>query len=119
SRATAGARSRSRYSDRSVRRCRSSLGTSGHSRLAGAAAALALCREPLEVAAPLRLPVAAELVEYRPRVQAGIVAVVEHEPHRIVADRLDPLDPNRLLARDQQPFSRGVTFDFSRRGVDP
>ena len=54
------------------------------------------CRE---IGGPALLLFAAQLVQILPGVDAGIVAVVEQQPHGIIADRLDPDNRDMPLPR--------------------
>ncbi len=55
----------------------------------------------LQIARPIRLKVASQLVQHAPGIKTGIVAVVEEQAQGIVADRLDAADPDVLLARSR------------------
>jgi hypothetical protein len=73
--------------------------------------------QALEITLPFSVPLAAQLVKYRPRVEARIVAVVEDEPHGVVTDGLDAHDADALLARDELAFAGAVAFDLRGRRV--
>ena len=74
--------------------------------------------QPLQVTLPVGPVLAAKAVEYRPRVQASIVAIVEHQPDRVTPDRLDPVDIHPLLAGHQHPLARAVPLDLRRGRVN-
>ena len=44
------------------------------------------------------VPVLAKLAQIAPDEQSGVVAVVEHDAHGVIADRLEPQDGHVLLA---------------------
>ena len=62
---------------------------------------------------------AAELGQIRPREQAGIVAVVEHDAHRVVADRPQLLDLDVALLRHRHALARTVPLHLRRRARHP
>src|SRR5690606_7564844 len=59
-----------------------------------------------EILRPQRLAVAADLVEVLPRVDAGVVQVVERDADRVVADRLE-LENAYVLAAGHDLLLRG------------
>src|SRR5689334_21080936 len=61
----------------------------------------------------------AEAVEIAPGVDAGVVHVVELDPDRVIADRLDRHDADMAAAGDQLLLARPVALHFSRRTLDP
>ena len=73
--------------------------------------------QPRQVLPPLLLAVAAELVQVRPRVQPGVVAIVEYEAHRVVADRLDAADADLCLPSTSVPSPAPWPLHFGRRRV--
>src|SRR5262245_6742023 len=73
--------------------------------------------QTLQVALPLPLVLGTELVEHGPGVEPGVVAVVEHEPHRVAADGLDLRYAHVLLVRHENALARRVAFDLGRRGM--
>src|ERR1700733_3365581 len=80
------------------------------SKTPGRIARQALDREVVEVVAPHALLLAPEPKEVFPTVDTGRMHVVEHQPHRIVADRLD--FHNRYIAFTGHGFAllRGMTL---------
>src|SRR5690606_25598254 len=68
--------------------------------------------EALEIAAPFRFAVAAQLVQIRPAVQPGAVAVVEQQSHCVRAYRFDARDAHLVLADLQRFLARTMTADF-------
>src|SRR5437588_138497 len=83
------------------------------------AARVASARPALEVARPLRLAFVAELVQVLPRVEPGVVSVVEDELHGVLPHRLDGPDPDVLFAEHQHLLPGAVPFHLRRRGVHP
>jgi hypothetical protein len=75
--------------------------------------------EPLEVARPFLLEAGAELAQVLPRVEPGVVAVVEHEAHRVLADGLDPHHRDVLLGDLQHVLAGAVALHLGGRGVGP
>jgi hypothetical protein len=61
---------------------------------------------------------AAQLVQVAPRVQAGVVPVIEYEPHGIVADRFDFRDLDIVFANLQRLLPGPMTANLGRRRVD-
>jgi hypothetical protein len=51
----------------------------------------------------------------RPAVNAGRVQVIEHQPHRVVPDRLHFQDGDVLFAGDSLAFRGGVTLNLGAR----
>src|SRR5690606_25596597 len=75
-------------------------------------------RQLVEVALPVLLLMGAEFVEIIPRIEAGGVAVVEHQLDGVVADRADVDDVDVLLAGLQHPLPGTVTTHLGRRRID-
>src|SRR5258705_6305860 len=75
-----------------------------------ASALESLAGELVEIVLPVGGAVTAELVQVVPAEDAGRVQIVEHEPHCIIADRLDLEDRDVLLAADGLAFLRRVTL---------
>src|ERR1700733_14104669 len=61
-----------------------------------------------KVFGPLSRVLGTELVQVLPRIKPGTVAVIEHQPHGVVADRLHRLYADVLLADDQRPPPPGT-----------
>src|SRR5690606_20284985 len=80
-------------------------------------AALARLFDSLEIPGPVPLAVSAQLVEYRPGVKAGSVPVVEDDPDRVAADRLDPGNADVLLPDDEEALSGRMPLHLGRRRV--
>src|SRR5262245_12473490 len=57
----------------------------------------------------------AEFAQISPDIEPGIMAVVEHDTHRVVSDRLDPGDADRFLARDRDPLLGAVALHLGAR----
>src|SRR5690606_8253456 len=81
--------------------------------------ALARLFESLEIPGPVPLAVPAQLVQYRPGVEARSVPIVEDDPDRVAADRLDPGDADVLLAHDEDALAGRMPLHLGRRRVDP
>jgi hypothetical protein len=76
---------------------------------------VARLREPLEITRPFPVAVAQELVEQGPRVEPGVMPVVEYEPHGVAADGLDSRDSDFLLAGHEHALAGRVALDLGRR----
>lgn len=59
-----------------------------------------------------------EIMEILPRVDAGIMHVVEANSHGIVADGVNLHDRDRLLASDSLALVRAVSLDFRAGAAD-
>src|SRR5579871_5244735 len=70
------------------------------------------------ISRPFRLAIAAQLVQIGPTVQTGIVPVVENDPCRIVADRLDRHDPDMPFARYDLLLGGGMALHFGAWRLD-
>src|SRR5215218_8333554 len=84
---------------------------------------LRIAREPLsgepgEIAAPARVALFAQLAQIRPSIKAGRVAVIEDDPHRVIAYGLEPADADVSLARDRYLLAWTVTLDLGARALD-
>src|SRR5262245_39034236 len=66
------------------------------------------------VVRPLRLVLAPELVEVGPRVEAGVVAVVEDEAHGVLADRFDGLNADMLFPEHEHFLPGAMPLHFRR-----
>src|SRR5262245_7990 len=75
----------------------------------------ALTREFVEIVLPDARVIAAEFVKIIPAVDAGGVQVVEHETHRIVADRMDFQDRHVALAGHRLSLVRGMALHLGAR----
>src|SRR3954467_11344472 len=64
----------------------------------------------LEVCGPSLVAVAAEFVEIIPAEKAGVVAIVEQDAHRVVADRLKPGDFDVPLAAHDLLLARRMSL---------
>src|SRR5579871_3269165 len=73
----------------------------------------------LQVAGPVRRLLAPELVQVLPGVQAGVVAVVEDQLDRVLADRVHRADVHVLLAQHERLLPRTVALHLGRGGVHP
>src|SRR5208282_6932779 len=67
---------------------------------------------------PFLCPLARELAQIVPAVEAGVVAVVEHEFDCVVADRLDVDDNDVLLAGDDPLLARRMALDLGAWAFD-
>src|ERR1700724_2479047 len=68
---------------------------------------------------PFLVMARAELMEIVPGKDARGVQIVEDQPHRIGADRLDPGHAAKPLAADDQAFFPPVALDFRAVAHDP
>src|SRR6185503_16688691 len=68
-----------------------------------------------DITRPAHVMLLAELAQQRPAVDAGVVAVVEAQHHRVVADRLDRRDVDVALARHEHALPGAVALHFGRR----
>src|SRR6266446_2835239 len=71
--------------------------------------------EIVEVILKAPLGVLSEIAQKRPGIDAGGVHVVEAEPHRIIADRIDGENGDVALAADRLALCFGVTLHFGGR----
>ena len=76
-------------------------------------------RAALLVARPVRLPIPPELMQIPPGEQAGVMAIVKDDFHRIVSDRLHCTDPYVFLSEHQHLLSGAMPFDFRGGRVHP
>src|SRR5512147_1086189 len=80
--------------------------------------ALAEPLQRVEIGLPAGILVPAELVEIFPAVDAGVVQVVEHETHGVIANRLDLHDADMAAAGDHGLLAGAVTLHLGRRALD-
>src|SRR6476659_888611 len=78
----------------------------------------ALGRQAFQISRPLLLVPASEFAQICPGEQPGIVAVAEHDPHRIMPDRLKRGDLHMPLARHELPLKRPVSLHLRARRLD-
>src|ERR1700693_3534938 len=71
-----------------------------------------------QIRSPFRALLAAKFVQVVPAEQAGIVAIVETDAHRVIADRLERVDANVLLAHDDLLCACAMTLNFGARRFD-
>ena len=64
------------------------------------------------------LALAAEPVQEFPGIDAGVVAVVEDQPYRVVAHGLHGGDVDQALASHELPLRGLVTLDLRTRALD-
>src|ERR1700730_1980709 len=76
-------------------------------------------RQAVEIVAPAPLALDTELIKIAPGVDPGVVKIVEGDANRVVADRLDPDDPDMGAPGYQRLLPRTVPLHFSRRALDP
>ena len=72
---------------------------------------------PLLVARPVNGLISSELVQIPPGEQTGVMAVIEHNFHGILSDRLHSTDTDIFLAQHQHFLPRAMSFDFRRGRV--
>src|SRR5258706_6016458 len=72
----------------------------------------------IEISAPHGPLIAPEPGKIVPAEDSRGMHVVEHQPNRIVADRLDLEDGDVALAGDRLALVRGMPLDFGARAVD-
>src|SRR5216683_6209035 len=75
--------------------------------------------EIVEVILKSPLGVLSEIAQKRPGIDAGGVHVVEAEPHRVIADRIDGENGDVALAADRLALCFGVTLHFGGRAGHP
>jgi hypothetical protein len=56
-------------------------------------------------------------MQIAPGVDAGVVRIVEHKAHGVIADRFDPADADILLSADSLLLRRAMAF--ARQPVSP
>src|SRR5271163_4450175 len=83
-------------------------------RIAAEAALLQLA----EIGRPAARLLLAELVEILPGIDPGIVQIVEADPHRVVADRLERQDADLAAPGDDGLLARPMALDLGRRAFD-
>src|SRR5262249_10876728 len=79
----------------------------------------ALAAQVIEVVLPIGVPVAAELEEIIPAVDAGRMHVVEDEPRRVVADRMHFEDGDIFFPRNSLALVRRMALNLRTRALDP
>src|SRR5262245_42034715 len=77
----------------------------------GGLAGEAFGRELVEIILPVGFPIAPELEQVVPAVDAGRVHVVEYQPDGIIADRMDFEDRDVPLAGDRLALVRRVALN--------
>src|SRR5262245_61352749 len=107
---------RFRRSSRAFKRI-NAQSASGHPALAIFSAGESLAAQLVEIVLPIGVPIAAELDEIVPAVDAGRVHVVEHETHRIVANGLHFEDRHVLLAGDGLALVRRMALHLGARAA--
>src|SRR6266851_5266050 len=78
----------------------------------------ALAGEVVEIVLPIGGAVAAQLVQIVPAIDAGRVHVVEHEPHRVIANRMHFEDGDVALAGDGLALVRRMALHLRARAPD-
>src|SRR5258707_15635643 len=68
--------------------------------------------EIVEIILKAPLGVLSEIAQERPGIDAGGVHVVEAEPHRVIADRVDGENGDVALAADRLAFRFGMSLHF-------
>src|SRR6185437_12657931 len=71
-----------------------------------------------EIFAPAAVLLATEEMQIAPRIETGVVTVVEGEPRRVISNRRHTGDLDVLLARYGDALRGRVALDFSRRAHD-
>src|SRR5580704_18618166 len=77
------------------------------------------CGQILQIALPALILLAAEFVEIGPAENAGIVQIVEDDPNRVMADRLQAHDADRRTARDERLLARPMPLHLGGRAFYP
>src|SRR5262249_9553676 len=72
----------------------------------------------VEIARLVSLTVSTEREKIVPAVDTGRMHVVESEPHRVIADRIDLENGDVLLARDGLSLVRGMALHLRARAFD-
>jgi len=72
---------------------------------------------PLLVARPVNRLISSELVQIPPGEQAGVMAVIEDNFHRILSDGLHGTNTDIILSEHQYFLTRTMSFDFRRGGM--
>src|ERR1700730_6490860 len=88
-------------------------------RLARGLAAQRVRGQAIEIIAPAPLALDTELVKIAPGIDPGVVEIVEGYANSVVADRLDPDDPDMGAPRHQRLLPRTVSLHFGRWALDP
>src|SRR5262245_59699102 len=91
---------------------------STHSASPSALPAQPLGGQFVDIVLPVGCVIAAELAQVVPAVDAGRVHVVEHEAHRVVADRLHLQHLDVAFARNRLALLRRVPLDLRARALD-
>src|SRR5688572_11726820 len=73
--------------------------------------------EARQILLPLLIALCAELAQIAPRIQPGVMTVVEHELDRVLPDGLDRADADVVFAELQGFLTRAVATNFGRRRV--
>src|SRR3954447_15369899 len=68
------------------------------------------CGEVVEIVPKTRFRIRAEIVQERRRVDAGVVHVVEADPHRVIADRIHRQDGDVALSADGLALRLGMSL---------
>src|SRR4029077_2895729 len=71
----------------------------------------------VEIVAPIFFAILTELEKIVPTKDSGRVHVVEGQPHRVIADRMQFEDLHRLLAADDAPLARRMSLDLGARAA--
>src|SRR5580700_5641322 len=77
----------------------------------------ALFRKLVEIVPPVFFSILTEFEKIFPTKDSGRMHVVERQPHRVIADRMDFEDLYRLLAADGAPLAWRVALDLGARAA--
>ena len=75
-------------------------------------------RKGAEVLAPALFVLDTELVKIIPRINPGVVQIVEFNPDGVIADRFQLHDPDMGAAVDQRLLSHTVALNLGGRAFD-
>src|SRR4029077_11303647 len=73
------------------------------------------CRASFQIACPVRCGFASQVVQQVPRIQAGVVTIVENEPDGVVADGFNGGNPYAFLAGLQRSLASAMSLHLRRR----
>src|SRR5579864_9655053 len=77
----------------------------------------AFFRELVEIVAPIFFAILTEFEKIFPTKDSGRVHVVEGQPHRVIADRMQFEDLHRRFAADGAPLARRMALDLGARAA--